>query len=192
MSDEIYKSEDGCDKWIAENLQLQNIDQPGFYVDCGAAHPDRYSQTAWLRWLGWRGLAIDGNPAYADEWMNQPKVAFVAAVLSDQDFENFLIEPTNSLVSRVHENGEQVQARKLSSILREYGVEKIDLLSIDIEGSERKVLREMFIEGYRPNVIIAEYHSEHAGRDPHLIELLIRNGYDFVHMTNSNGVFLKK
>lgn len=187
MAFEIFFGEDGCDQWIVENLQLP---ERGFFVDCGCAHPERYSQTAFLRARGWRGLAIDGNPAYASEWQNIHETTFVNAVLSDKNEVNFFIEPTNSLVSRVHPEGHEFRARMLSSILREYGVHQIDFLAIDIEGSEKVVLAELFTTGVYPRVLIAEYNSEHAGRDSYLIELVIRNGYDFVHMTNSNGVFV--
>lgn len=187
MSESIYESEDQCDIWIEKNLCISH---PGFFVDVGAAHPGRYSQTHWLRAQGWRGLAIDGTPEYAAEWANEDKVTFIHAVLSDQPEVRFINERTNSLVSRVHPEGTPVPARKLSSILREYGVDQIDFMAIDIEASERVVLSEMFSEGFRPNIIVAEYNSQHAGMDAELIGLIIEHGYQFVHMTISNGVFV--
>lgn len=182
-----FESEDGCDAWIFRNLQLKH---PGFFVDCGAAHPEHFSQTCWLRALGWKGLAIDGTPEYAKEWEGIQGTTFINAVLSEQPQVRFINERTNALVSRIHPEGDIVNARMLSSILLEFGVREIDFLAIDIEGSEYPVLAEMFYSGFKPKVIVAEYNSAHSGCCASLIELIIRKGYTFVHMTGSNGVFV--
>lgn len=191
MSESVYQSEDGCDQWIAENLKLP---EKGFFVDAGCAHPVRYSQTHWLRWLGWRGLAIDGDPSYAPEWCGIHETTFVNAVLAPEGSVPFLIEPTNSLVSRVHQEGKLVRARTLNSILDEYGVRRVDFLAIDIEGLETQVLRDFLIgrgEFSIPEIIVAEYNSTHKGRDVSIFNELARTTYRLAHMTESNAVFTR-
>ena len=41
--------------------ELMELDS-GFYVDVGAFHPFRFSNTAFLYIMGWNGLNIDANP----------------------------------------------------------------------------------------------------------------------------------
>lgn len=188
MSEQFY-SEDGCDKWLAESGLLP---ETGVYVDAGCAHPWKYSQTAFLRNRGWTGLAIDGNPAYAPEWAGVANAKFVSAVLSDHRETNFLIEPTNALVSRVHEIGQKRLAFTLSEIMQVNGFPRCDFLALDIEGSETPVLRDFLLprslEGC-PKFIIVEFNSCHKGRDVGLLNLMADTPYVVLHMTDSNLIF---
>src|SRR5208282_1916589 len=54
---------------FGEDIMLQRITRsqpPGFYVDVGACHPKRYSNTNLLYKKGWRGMNIDANPFAID------------------------------------------------------------------------------------------------------------------------------
>lgn len=57
-------------------------------------------------------------------------------------------------------NGERIPARSIPSLMHEYGVEKIDLLKLDIEGAERQVLGEESRE-WLPKVrsVVVEVHE---------------------------------
>lgn len=188
---EQFHSEDGTDAWLVTSGLLP---ESGTYVDAGCAHPFRYSQTAFLRARGWTGLAIDGDPAYAPEWENIPNAKFVNAVLSDQPTAKFLIEPTNSLVSRVHAIGRDTPAYTLREIMESNTMFSCDLLAIDIEGSEVPVLRDYLISRSLeacPKIIVAEYHSCHKGRDVELFNLMAQTPYRLVLLTDSNAVYAR-
>lgn len=192
MSD-ICFSEDGCDKFL---LQSGLLPSTGVYCDAGCAGPWKYSQTAFLRALGWSGICIDGNPDYAPEWEGITNATFVQAVLSDKPWVNFLTEPTNSLVSRIHELGQGVPAFKLRQVLETYGFPKIDFLAIDIESAEAEVLRDYLTPPFWsddiPKIVVAEWNSCHKGRDPEVFNVMIRSPYyKVVYMTDSNAVFHK-
>ena len=59
----ITYSQFGEDTLIAEFLSGNNfINRPKFYVDIGAYHPSRFSNTKLLHFLGWRGINVDPNP----------------------------------------------------------------------------------------------------------------------------------
>lgn len=190
---EEYFSEDGCDKFLAESGLLPTT---GVWVDCGAAHPWRFSQTAFLRNRGWTGLAIDGNPAYAPEWEGIVGAKFVQAVLSDKQWERFLPEPTNALVSRVHETGTVTNSFTIREVLLQNKIEKVDFLAIDIEGMEAIVLKNILWQHDVP-LIVAEYNSTHKGRDPEVFNAVLchpmcdERPYKLVHLTESNAVFAR-
>lgn len=193
MSEEQFYSEDGCDKWLAQSGLLP---ERGIYVDAGCAHPWRFSQTAFLRNRGWTGLAIDGDLAYAPEWAGIARAKFVNAVLSDKNVENFLTEPSNALVSRVHELGQEVTAYKLPELIRGSGIDEVQLLSLDIEGSEAKVLDDMLVwNELLPSIIVVEFNSCHLGRDPQIFNMFARSydrfNFELVHLTDSNAIFAR-
>ncbi|MFN5416332.1 MAG: FkbM family methyltransferase [Flavobacteriia bacterium] len=59
----ITYSQYGEDTLIAEFLSGNALlNRPKFYVDIGAYHPSRFSNTKLLRFLGWRGINVDPNP----------------------------------------------------------------------------------------------------------------------------------
>lgn len=59
----ISYSQFGEDTLIAEFLSAHAlVNRPKFYVDIGAYHPSRFSNTKLLRFLGWKGINVDPNP----------------------------------------------------------------------------------------------------------------------------------
>lgn len=180
-------SETGIDQWINDNIELPAT---GFYVDLGCADPEQYSNTAFLRNRGWSGLAIDGSWQYADRWKSVPNVIWQNLVIADQPVVKWLNETQNTLVSRLHEAGLDTPAQNFGTVLRENNVTEIDFLAMDIEDSEPIALRQMFAAGIRPRVMVLEYHSQHAGRNPQTIQIPINEGYDLKHITNSDVVFV--
>lgn len=178
-------SEDGCDLWIAENLALPS---KGFFLDVGAAHPWKYSRTAFLREMGWTGFAVDGNGAYRPEYEGVQNVVFHHAVVSTKSQVNFLPEPTNALVSRVHPTGFPMQTETLDKIMF-CGV-KLDFLNLDIEGQEYDALLSLALDKYPP-IIVSEYASTHAGQDFRVLHHLVNLGYEVRHVTGSNIVYYR-
>lgn len=185
-----YYSHDGVDKWIAENLFLPDS---GVYVDLGCAHPQKYSNTAFLRDRGWKGIAIDGDNSYAPEWEGVNGAIFINQVVSPSPIVGFLTEPTNSLVSRIHPLGKPTECQTLDRIIKVATVDReLSFLSIDIEGFEFDVLKATDLDLWKPTIIVAEYNSAHLGKDFRVFELLVGGSYSAEHMTDSNIVYLRK
>lgn len=185
----IDHSEDGTSSWILSNLPLP---AHGTWVDVGCGWPLAYSQTAFLRELGWSGLAIDANPAYANDWHGVPNTKFIAAVVSDDPEINFLIEPTNAQVSRKHETGQRVKCVRLDDILEREDIWKVDFLAVDVENMELDVVKSIDFEMYRPTIIVAEFDSQHAGQNFGLLNYLVGlKGYRVVHLSPNNATFYK-
>lgn len=180
---ENFFSEDGVDRWCAENLK---IPERGFYVDVGCAHPLRYSNTAWLRARGWTGLAIDGTPEYAPEWAGAKGATFINAIVSNEPRVRFLNEPTNALVSRIHVEGEERAAVPLSLLT---GNRYVHFLSIDIEGHEAPVMEQFLKDCLPPGILVCEFNSCHLGRDPRIFGIAFQHGMKLRHLTDNNAIF---
>ncbi len=175
------------------------------YVDLGCSHPFNKSLTAFVRDLGWSGLAIDGNQDYTNDWAAAGfGHHFVCAVLSDQPTARFVIHD-NSFTSRISDSPEsdhpekwgikRVEERQtvpLEWILTEHEIGRIDLLCVDLEGREFEVLQTLNWELHQPAWVIAEYVTAGAGVDIRVAELLLSKGYQIVHLTSSNIIYRRK
>lgn len=177
----MSKSEYGEDQWIEAHVHMPH---GGFYVDLGCAWPHINSNTAFLRRRGWRGLAVDGNPAYAHDWVGVEK--FVHAVIGDGGEVLFELNPNPDL-SRVG-SGQAIQTVRLDSLLE--GIERIDFLSVDLEGQEFAALQTLDWSKHQPPVIIAEYNTHGIGEDFRVRDMLIEKGYRAAHQTIANLVYL--
>lgn len=183
-----FFSEYGEDAWIAEHVRLPGA-EVGVWVDVGAAHPAHTSNTAWLRELGWRGLAIDGNPDFAPFWAGV--CPFQLAIVASEPLVNF---QSNGLSSRIGGGGETLRKTlRLDTILARRGVDRMDFLSVDAEGAEWDVFQTFDVLQFRPQVIVSEYATAGIGEDMRVRDYLVGlGGYEVGHTTVANHVFVRK
>jgi methyltransferase FkbM-like protein len=158
--------------------------EPAFYVDVGCAHPVERSNTAFLRELGWKGLHIDGDPIWAPHWQGD----FIHAVIHSEGRVRFDCNPV-PVLSRVGQGEPNVQTRRLDDLLIEHNVDRIGLLSIDVEGQEFEVLDSMARFPKWPPFIIAEYNTAGIGEDYRVAHLLVEKGYSIIHQTVANFIY---
>lgn len=149
--------------------------QSGFFVDVGAHHPFRFSNTWLLYRRGWRGLNIDATPGAMAEFRRwRPDDTNIECLVSTDTTprpyflhdEPALNTMSEELVKRRAVESPQyrmretimLEARTLASILEEHLPEgrTIDLLNVDVEGHDLEVLRSNDWSKFRPKVIVAE------------------------------------
>jgi hypothetical protein len=194
-----FYSEYGEDAWIAKHLTLP---ERGFYVDIGAMRPDVNSNTAFLRDRGWSGLAIDGHPDCSRWWKGVP-ARYLTAVLAEAPRElTFGYGPVaHGAESRVLEPvanvaGWQTERRfaiSLPRLLEDQDVDRIDFLSIDIEGKEFDVFQPLDLQRFKIPVIVAEYNTLGIGEDYRLRDHLLKTGeYRVVHQTIANLIYVRR
>lgn len=179
--------------------------KPLVYVDLGCSHPTNRSLTSFCRDLGWRGVAIDGNPDYGKDWEAVGfKDHFFCGILSDKPFARFAIHE-NSFTSRISESTETDHPEKwginrivehyavpLNQILAIRGIDHIDLLTIDLEGAEFDVLQTLDFEKHSPSFIIAEYDTAGVGIDCRVCNFLLGKGYEVIQQFPSNLIYRRK
>lgn len=204
----IYEPESNwlLDYWIAkERMPITLPMSSATYVDLGCAGPVNHSLTAFVRDLGWRGVAVDGNPLYRLEWVNAGfEGHFVSALLSDTPTARFCIHD-NGLTSRISETPATDYPERwgiqsigvwptgdINQILRDKEIEKIDLLTVDLEGHEYRVLRTLDFERHSPAFVIVEYVCAGEPNDPRAVNLLLEKGYEVIQMFPSNMILRRK
>lgn len=144
----------------------------GVYVDVGAFHPWRASNTYKLYLRGWRGLTIEPNPEYVRLFRKyRPRdihltmgVArepgeFEYYEFADRKLNTFSVEIARIQASEGRRvmNTRRLPCEPLQGIVDEHlGGEQIDLLSVDCEGRDLDVLRSLDFSRSRPTAILVE------------------------------------
>jgi FkbM family methyltransferase len=189
MNDQKYYAQFGEDKFIFENNLLP---EKGFFLDIGAGDPKENSNTYFFEKRGWDGICIDADPKQIEKLRKERKNVIHTAIGSYDgkariDFHRF------SELSRISANGkDEVSVFKLSTIMQSQEIEKVDLLSIDVEGQEMEVLKGMqdMKKEFEPKVIIIEHISHVDGdKSEDLLNYFKHSNYELAHKTNSNLIF---
>jgi FkbM family methyltransferase len=145
----------------------------GFYVDVGAHHPVRFSNTYLFYKRGWRGMNIDAMPGSMKKFCElRPRdiniecgVAGDAGKLVFHCFNDsalntfdaaeaaFKNKPPYALIDTI-----DVSVERLDVLLARHlpAGQQIDFLSVDAEGKDEQVLRSNDWIRYRPRLILAE------------------------------------
>ncbi len=170
----------------------------GFFVEVGANHPTRNSQSWHLEQAGWSGVLVEPQPVMAATLAAQRKAAVFAVACSSpqragHSLPLHIAGPMSSLdrgrmaAGARAEYALMVPVRTLDSILVEaQAPAPIDLLSIDVEGHELDVLRGFDLARWRPRLILLEDHVEDLERHRYLT----RAGYRLVRRLGFNGWYV--
>ena len=148
----------------------------GFYIDIGAHHPYRFSNTFLLHKMkNWRGINIDLDKRAIDAFNRErPNDINICAAVSDDRtpveltiYEDGAVNTIDPLMKersrkkREPKHKEIIQTETLSDLLDRFLPvdQHIDLLDVDAEGSDVKVLYSNNWEKYRPDIIVVEDHQ---------------------------------
>jgi FkbM family methyltransferase len=173
----------------------------GFFVEVGANEPHSGSQTWLLEQNGWRGVLVEPQAALCEQLRSARKnsrVFQVACSSPEKEGEATLFIGSHSGVStlekQIDSHGtqfvgtERVKLTTLDKVLSEAGADKIDFLSLDVEGHEIEVMRGFNFEKYRPRLILIEDGVRTL--DKH--RFLTRHGYKLVKRTTLNNWYVPK
>jgi FkbM family methyltransferase len=168
---QVHYSQEGEDIVLARIFTGQ---KSGFFVDIGAHHPTRFSNSVWAYRRGWSGINIDAAPGSIASFDRvRPRDTNIETCVSEQtgQTEFFVFpEPALNTAGRTRKEAMEVatsaqgqrvvvHADRLERVLAVNlpdDVSAIDFMSIDVEGSEMAVLRSNDWTRYRPRVIVIE------------------------------------
>lgn len=199
-------SQEGEDRILARLFETQ---REGFYVDVGAHHPTRFSNTHLLHLRGWWGVNIDATPksmlafakARPGDINLEMGVAEVTGIMRYHVFNEPALNTFSARVAESHASNPMFQVMRtvdlpvlpLAEILHRHappGV-GIDLLSIDVEGLDLEILRSNDWDRYRPAVICVEARLEDGAQES-TAHLLTSLGYASVGRTPNSQLYLAK
>lgn len=195
-----FCSQFGEDRWIFEHI---NLPENGVFVDVGAGHPVHLSNTYFFERNGWTGLCIDADPTQYEVLKRQRANVEWSAISPEEgeiEFSQSYLPELSSTLSRSEYNKWmkvslketiQVPSVRLETLLEKYRIAEIDLLDIDVEGTELEVWKTFDYKKHNPKVVIVEYYT--LGLPDHSTEIknfFLDLSYQLVHTTCSNFIFL--
>ena len=175
-------SQEGEDLILKRMFERQ---ESGFYVDVGAHHPQRFSNTYYFYLKGWRGINIDAMPDSMKPFREiRPEDINIEAAISDSSelltfyifnepalngFSKEISTSRDGLSNYQITDTKDIKTKTLSKILGEHLPQNksIDFLSIDVEGLDYQVLLSNDWSKYRPKVILVEELSTSLESIPH-------------------------
>lgn len=85
---------------------------------------------------------------------------------------------------------EKVKCIKLTRLIQKYKIKKIDLLSIDAEGYDYEVIKQLDFRKTKPNIIIYE-HKHLSEKDRNDCERVLKeNRYNIIKKLNNTLAYL--
>ena len=164
-------SQEGEDMILRRFFEKQKT---GFYVDVGAHHPKRFSNTFFFYKKGWSGINIDAMPNSMRSFDKiRPRDINLEVPISDkkQKLRYYMFnEPAlNGFSKELAEKRDgknhykiisekEIQTSTLEEIFKKhlpYGQE-IDFMSIDVEGLDLQVLKSNNWKRFRPKFVLME------------------------------------
>jgi len=176
----LISSQCGEDLIIEQRIPFK---KDGLYVDVGANHPIKYSNTFLFKMKGWSGVNIEPNPFRVKLFniFRRRDINLnigVGAEESEMDFyvfdEHTLSTFDTNSVDEFKKMGHKVKkivkvnVLPLKSVLEKCCSDKqIDILSIDTEGYDLEVLKSNDWNKFRPRFVIVEtleYRKDGKGK----------------------------
>ena len=194
ISGKISQSFYGDDILLWRYFKLRNI-RNGFFIDIGAYHP-KFNNNTWRlrKQLGFRGINIEPTERIKLFRKYRKNDKNLQCLIGDRvdkvDFYYSSEEPQISGTDRSKLIKKpdilmKMWQTTLSRIVEQYNVTKIDLLDIDIEGTEMEVLR-----GYdwsvMPRLILIEDDKDTEER---IKPFLTMKGYKIIAHTINNALY---
>ena len=196
-------SMDGEDLFIVEYFIKKNN---GFYLDVGCYHPIHRNNTYLLHKNGWSGINIDIHQFSIDlfNYLRPDDVNLNYAISNTNEVTEMFYQKELSQLSTIEEqqakiafqgsiNKSKIQSLTLDTILEKTNStdKKIDLLDIDVEGADLKVLKGFTIEKFKPELICVEIHEKEI-KNSEIYKYLINFSYELVWSGVFSHIFRSK
>lgn len=205
---EKFYSQEGEDMILRRFFDAEK--QGGYYVDVGAHHPKRFSNTYYFYKRGWKGINIEPRPGSQKAFRKiRPRDITLEVGVSlkvdtlkyysykESAFNTFSTERAAYVQDQLGYtllNTFEVKTLPLSTIFKEHvpSFQKIALLSIDVEGHELEVLKSNNWSGYTPAVIFVEIKNTSLREIPNhdITKYLVGFGYEPHAKTTSSVMFV--
>ena len=216
ISKKNYYSFSGVDVIIKDIFRNK---KKGFYVDVGCQNPIKNNNTYLLHKKGWFGLNIDLDKDNIDIFnVSRPNDENINTAISNKVGQtNLYFYHKKSPINTIDKNTSNFQKTNVSKIKKiqtntlnnilynsKYKNNKINLLSVDVEGHELQVFEGLDFNLYRPEVIVVEVLDLNVKKlemknlnienllNTELYKFLISKNYVLVNCIYSDLVFINK
>ena len=180
--------------------------QKGFYIDVGCYHPIHRNNTFLLYKKGWNGINIDIHSFSIDlfNYMRPNDLNYNFAISDKKEIINMYFQKELSQLSTTNYDQakkslqgpikkKNIQSHSLNEVLKFSNLEnkKIDLLDIDVEGADFKVLKGLSFEMTNPELICIEIHDKNL-KESETYKFLINLNYELIWSGVFSHIFRSK
>lgn len=189
----------------------------GVFLDIGAYHPFKHSNSAffWLR--GWKCVNVDANPVSIKLFNRyRPTDSNIWAAMVTQEELKKGLEKIDFFIPRgrsgkidvsgtgsvepVEETDKKdlirisVPTKSINQIVSDCGLTEIDILSIDAEGSDEKLIKDLDFSRNTPRMIVIEDFSDSFEKllSSGITVFLADKGYKLVGRAGWSSIFSYK
>lgn len=158
--------------------------RPGFYIDIGANHPFRLSNTYLLYLNDWRGLTVEPLPHLSRKHRRyRPNDLHFNVGAGSREGTMWFYELTPNVLSTfdeqlaeeyvkanqaVQSSCREIPVRTIASLWNELHIhQRVDFLSVDCEGRDFDVLRGINWSVIKPKLLTVETSHEQTGGEIH-------------------------
>ncbi len=204
-----YFGDQNIDETV-RNRYFPDFSYKGTIVEVGGATPEYLSMSRHFKLNGWRAIVIEPNPTFCEEHRkigneiyelacsdkDEDNVDFVvvhanSGKVTDHSFSSLKVKDSyrqiaNNWVDRLKHTMIKVNVRKLDTIIKDYQIENIDILSVDVEGWELEVMKGLSL--INPKVVILENLFKEESYRQYMIE----RGYKFIEKIWDNDIYEKE
>ena len=209
-----FYAEFNTDKIIREKY-FSDYDYKGVIVEVGGATPEFLSMSKHFKDNGWRSIIIEPNPTFVEQHKEvgnevyefacsyedrdgeftivHQEVEAYGGVVTDHSFssidvkENYL-NHTNFILTEENSKKIKVKIKKLDTILGDLKINKVDILSIDVEGWEIEVMRGLNTEIIDCKLIVVENFLNDDSYKKYFESI----GYYLSEIIDYNHIYVKK
>lgn len=199
----MYYAEFNTDKYIRENF-FPDFNYKGTMVEVGAGPPVFYSMSKHFRDNNWRCICIDPNPKFVNMHSELQNEIYQYACSNFNGTASFKIVSSgwgenedgisySSLDMKYPIGGRSyteisVSVIELNNLLDDLKIEKLDFLSIDVEGNEIEVMKGFNVEKFQPKVILLENYLHETSYTDYMNSL----DYELHHKIDYNYIYKNK
>jgi FkbM family methyltransferase len=212
----MYYSQSEEDSYLNEKY-FKNMPN-GVFVEVGALDGQLYSNTKYFEEThNWTGVLVEPNPVQFELLQkNRPNCKVYRDLVSDSteplEYRYFLtghaavsgvsntlpqkhlddyFNSTNEWVNEQPQNTESLVPRTLTDIVKDSGLQRIDLLSVDVEGHEANVLKS-FDFSVPVYMVLVDVESDDSELAKSCHEVLEPKGFVLVENYKGNNVYVNR
>lgn len=206
-----YYSQCKQDKILNEKIFKNN--KNGFYLDIGANHPTRHSNTYFFeKTLDWNGICIEPQEEMIKLLKEQRKCILVTHGVYNKKTELQFCTTVTGLsgivetydprhIERINRESKQnnienkistLKVDTLENVLDKYNVKTVDYMSIDTEGSELEILQGINFKKTLINVIDIEDNYPDTEKSKKVHNFLLENNFNYIGNIEWDKIYVNK
>ena len=181
-----------------------------FYIDIGANHPSKESNTYLFYEMGFRGICVEPLTKYTESYQRiRPEDIHEDRVIGKENktinFSVYEQDSSSSMhpetVERYDKKYDLIEVRKVKCItykelLESYGIEDIEIpfVDIDVEGEDKNIFEQVVASKVKPLLICIENKLANIQKpypSTEIDKIAMSHGYSLVAKTLLNSFFIK-